>query len=111
MNVFDGADVQAPGGLDSDQHLRIFVNFAGNDGFLLVAAGHCAGGGDGSLTGADIILFDQLVRILPDIFPAQEADPVRESGFKIGLENHVVLQGVIQHQAVLVPVFRNMAHS
>ena len=25
VNVFDGADVQAPGGLDSDQHLRIFV--------------------------------------------------------------------------------------
>ena len=111
MNVLDGAHVQTPGRLDRDQQLRVLVDFPGDDGLLLVAAGHTAGRGDGALTGADVILFDQPVGVVSDILSAQEAGLVGKLRLKIPLEYQVVLQRVVQHQAMLVPVLRNMAHT
>ncbi len=42
VDVFDGADVQTAGRLHGDEQLGILVDLAGDDGLLLVAAGHAA---------------------------------------------------------------------
>ena len=34
-----------------------------------------------------------------------------KAGILKGLEHQIVFQGVVQHQAVLVPVFRDVAHA
>ena len=110
MNVLNGAHVQAPGGLDRHQKLVGFVNFPGHDGLLLVAAGHAPGDGDGALTGADVILLYELFRILPDGVKLDHAMLV-EFRMPVPLQHQVFFQSVVQDQAVLVPVFRDVAHA
>ena len=109
MDVLDGTHVQAPGGLDGDEQLGVPVNFPGHDGLLLVSAGHTPGDGDAALAAADIILLDQPVGIIPDGLAANEAQ-LLEFRFPIALEHHVVFQGIVQHQAVLVAVLRDVGH-
>ena len=70
-------------------------------------AGHC----DRPLAGADVVLLDQAVGVLADGLALQEARLADELRLKVPLEHHVVLQGVVQHQAVLVAVLRNVAHA
>ena len=105
VDIFDGAHVQATGGLDGDEQLGILVDLTGNDGLLLVAAGHGPGNGDGALTGTDVILLDEPLGIGADVLAAQEAELIGELRFEVALQDDVVLQGVIQHQTVLVTVF------
>ena len=111
MDILDGAHVQAPGGLHGDQQLRVLVDLPGDDGLLLVAAGHAAGHCDRPLAGADVVLLDQAVGVLADGLALQEARLADELRLKVPLEHHVVLQGVVQHQAVLVAVLRDVAHA
>ena len=42
VDVFDSAYVKSAGGLDGDQEFRVFLQLTGDDGLLLVAAGHGA---------------------------------------------------------------------
>ena len=111
MDILNGAHVQAAGGLDGNEQLRVLVNLPGHDGLLLVAAGHAAGHGDRPLAGADIVLVDEAVGVVPDGFALQKARLADELRPKIPLEHHVVLQGVVQHQTVLVPVLGDVAHA
>ena len=67
VDVFDGADVQAAGGLHRHQQLGVFVDLAGDDGLLLVAAGHAAHDGGAALTAADVVLRDELIGVLADL--------------------------------------------
>ena len=110
MNVLDRAHVQAAGGLHRHDQRKIAVNLAGDDGLLLVAAGHAAGHGDRALTGAHVVLLNQALGILANLVEADEAAPL-EAGLIILLQHHVLLQGVIQDQAVLVAVLRDVAHA
>ena len=45
VDVLDGTHVQTAGGLDGYQQLWVLVDLTGDDGLLLVAAGHTAGDG------------------------------------------------------------------
>ena len=111
MYVLNGAHVQAPGGLDGDEQLRVLVNLPGDDGLLLVAAGHAPGRRNGALAGTDVVLLNEAHGVLPDGLPFQKARRGDEVALKIPLEHHVVLQGVVQNQAVLVPVLGDVAHA
>ena len=110
MNVLDGAHIQPPGGLDCHQKLVGLVNFPGHDGLLLIAAGHAPGDGDGTLTGADVILRNELFCVLPDSVKPDHPVFVKFR-MPVPLQHQVFFQGVVQYQAVLVPVFRDMAHA
>ena len=63
-----------------------------------------------ALTGAHVVLLDQLFGVLAGLVKADEA-VVLELLFLKALQNHVLLQRKVQNQAVLVPVFGNMAHA
>ena len=110
VDVFNGADVQAAGGLHCHQQLGVFVDLTGNDGFLLVAAGHAAHDGGAALAAADVVLRDQFIGVLPH-FPFLDEAAFLELRLPVTLEHHVVFQAVIQHQTVLVAVFGDMAHA
>ena len=89
----------------------MLVDLAGNDGLLLVAAGHAARRCDRALARAHVVLLDQALSVGADVLAAQEAGLVGEFGFKIALEHHIVLKRIVEHEAVLVPVLRDMAHA
>ena len=109
MDVFDGAHVQAAGGLDRDDQRLVPVQFTGDDGLLLVAAGHAAGDRDRALAGAHVKLVDQPVGVFSHFVEADEAVGL-EGGIAEALQDHVLLQREVQHQAVLVPVLGDQAH-
>ena len=111
VDVFDRAHVQSAGGLDGDQQVRVLIDLPGHDGLLLVAAGHAAGDGHRALAGAHVVLLDQPLGIRPDGFPLEEARPGDKLRLEIPLEHHVVLQGVVQYQAVFMPVLGDVAHA
>ena len=111
VDEFDGADVEAAGGLDGDQKFRSLVDLTGDNGFLLVTAGHGAGYGNGALAGADIVGFHQPLGVGADIFAPQETELVHKFRLEVPLQHHIVFQGVIQHQTVLVAVLRDVAHA
>jgi len=71
-----GADVEAAGGVDGDDEgflrQRVGVEFAGEDGFLLVAAGE-AGGGVGCGAATDVERFDEAGGVGAPGGKAQEA--------------------------------------
>ena len=50
MDVFDRADVESARRLHGDEQLRVLVDLPGDDGLLLVAAGHTPGNGHRPLT-------------------------------------------------------------
>ena len=110
MDILDRADVQTAGWLDCDQQLRLLIDLAGDDGLLLVAAGHTAGDGGRALAAAHVILLDKALGVFLHGGLFDEA-VVLELGLPIALQNHIVRQRVIQHQAVLVAVLRDMAHT
>ena len=110
VDILDGADVQAAGGLHRNQQLGVFVDLAGDDGFLLVAARHAARDGDAALAAAHVVLFDQTVRVGAHGRLLDEA-MVLELRLPVALQHHVFLQRVVQHKAVLVAVFGDMAHA
>ena len=66
VDILDRADVQAAGGLDSYQQVGVFIDLAGDNGFLLVAAGHATGDRDGTLAAAHVVLFDEALGIVHD---------------------------------------------
>ena len=111
MDILNGAHVQTAGGLHRNKQLGVLVDLPGDDRFLLVAAGHGTGHGDGALTGTDVILLNQPLGIGADVLPAEEAELVGELRLKIPLQDHIVFQRVVQHQAVLVAILRNVAHA
>ena len=88
----------------------ILVDLTGYDGFLLVAAGHTPGHRHRSLTASDVVLFDQALGIGADLAEFNKA-VFLEFGIPVPLQHQVFLQGVIQYQAVLVPVLGNVAHT
>ena len=92
MNVFDRTDIQSSGRLYCDQEFRIFVDFSRDDRFLLISSGHGTYCCDRSLTGTDIVLFDQTIRILSDFFSLQETEAVCKLWFEITFQNNVVFQ-------------------
>jgi len=63
MDIFDGADVQAPGRLYRDEDLRIQVDLPGSDSLLLVSSRHAAHDGPGAPAASDIKFFDELVGV------------------------------------------------
>ena len=71
VDVLDGAHVQAPRRLHRDQKVGFEADLPGDDGLLLVAAGHRAGDGRAALAGADVEGPDQFARML---FHRAEAD-------------------------------------
>ena len=94
--------------VDGDQEIRVQVDLPGNDGLLLVAAGHAAHRGHRPLSGADVKPVDEVLRVGADGLPLDEA-PLLESGVHVPLEHQIVLQGEVQHQPVLVPVLGDVA--
>ena len=79
-----------------------------DNGLLLVTAGHTPGDGHRALAGADIVFIDDFQSIVPDLAGFDKAHML-ETGIRVALEHQVVFQGIIQHQAVLVPILRDMA--
>ena len=59
MYSLDGSDVQTSGRLYRYQQLVLFIDLTGDDGFLLVAAGHRSRDGDRSLSGSYVELLLQ----------------------------------------------------
>ncbi len=80
VDVLNGTDIQAAGGLHCHQQLGVFVDLAGNDRLLLVAAGHAAHDGCAALAAAHVVLGDQLIGILPHLFTADKAALCWNSG-------------------------------
>ena len=76
---------------------------------MLVAAGHTAGDGRRALAGADVILLDEPQGVGSDGLALQKTSAVDKLRLKVALEHHVVLQGEVQHQAVLVAIFGDVA--
>ena len=111
VDVFDRADVESARRLHGDEQLRVLIDFAGHDGLLLVAAGHAPRDGDGALAGADVILLDEPCRIGADIGAPEEAGLVRKFRLEIPLEHQIVLERIVQHESVLVPVFGDVAEA
>ena len=95
MDEFDRADVESAGRLYGNQKVGILVNFTGNDRLLLVSAGHASGCGDGTLSAADIVLIDQLIRVGADIIAAEETGLICEFRLKIPLQYQIVFQRII----------------
>ena len=91
------------------QQLVFLVQLSGDDGFLLIAARHAAGDRHGALAGADVKCVDQFVRVFADGLSVEENAPVQELRSKVSLKDHVVFQRIVEHQAVLMSVFRDMA--
>ena len=87
VDVFDRADIQAAGGLNSHQQLGVFVDLAGDDGLLLVAAGHAAHDGGAALTAADVVLSDELIGVLADFIGLDEA-ALLELGLPVALDKN-----------------------
>ena len=110
MDILDSAYVQAAGGLDGDQQLGVFIDLARNDGFLLVAAGHAAGNRCGALAAAHVILLNQSggIGLHGGAF---DKTVLLKFRLPITLQNKVVCQRKVQHQAVLVAILRNVAHA
>ena len=52
-----------------------------------------------------------LVGVGADIGAAEEAGLVRKFRLKIALEHQIVLERIVQHETVLVPVFGDVAHA
>ena len=100
---------QAASGLDRHDQRLVPVHLSGNDGLLLIAAGHASGRGHRPLSGADVVLFDQPLGVAPDLV-VPDKSKMLELGLPIPLEHQILLQGEVQHQAVLVPVLRDVAH-
>ena len=109
--MLDCSNIQTTGRLNCNQKLRILVDLTGNDCFLLVSTRHGSCLGDSTLTGTDIVLFDQAVGISANLFAFQKAQFIGELWFEISLKDNVVFQGIIKYQAMLVTVFRDMAHA
>ena len=63
------------------------------------------------MAAANVVLVDELLRVFADVVPAQEARLVGELRLEIPFQHQVVLQGIIQHQAVLVPVLGDVGHT
>ena len=110
MDILNGSNIQAAGRLHSHQQLGILIDFARDDGFLLVAAGHAAGNGHTALAGTHIVLLNQVVRILAHFIRLDKAIML-ELRLPVALQHHVLFQRVIQHQAVLMAILRDMAHA
>ena len=111
MNILYRADVQPARRLNGDEELRLLVELSGDDGFLLVAAGHASRNRDRALTGTHVVLLDEPVGISADSGALQEAALAGELRLKVALKDHVVFKRVVEHKAVLVPVLRNVAHA
>ena len=65
------------------------IDLAGDDGLLLVAAGHAAGDGGRALAAAHIVLLDQALGVLEDGVLLDEA-VVLELRLPVTLQHHVV---------------------
>ena len=92
MDIFDGSYIQTTGRLYGDQKFRILVDLSCDDRFLLITTGHGTNGCDRTLTGTDIILFDQAVCIGTDRFSFQESKFIRKFRLKIPFQNDIVFQ-------------------
>ena len=66
-------NVQTAGWLDCHQELRVLIDLTGNDGLLLVAAGHAAHGGQTALTAAHIVLGNELIGVFAHLIAADKA--------------------------------------
>ena len=84
------------------------VKLAGNDGFLLVAAGHTACGGCCPLTASDVVLLYKSVGIAAYCVEFYKAAALKIL-FKIALEHHILSQRIVKDKSVLMPVLRYMA--
>ena len=110
MDVLNCADVQATRRLHSNQKLRLSIDLAGDNRLLLVAAGHSAGSCNRALTGTNIILLNQLIRILANRTEVDKSARL-EVRLSVTLKHQILLQCIVQNQAVLMTVFRNMTHT
>ena len=109
VDVLNGADVKSARGLDRYDQRLVTVELTGDNGLLLVAAGHAARNGDRPLAGADVELVDEPLGIAADAGAVYEAR-VLELLFIEALEHHVLLKREVQNEAVLVPVLGDVAH-
>jgi len=110
MNVFDRSDVQSARRLNRNKEIRILVDFACKDRFLLIAAGHASDDGIRALPGPHIVLLYQRICIFPDCIFFDKSE-LLEFRFPIPLQNHVLCKRIIQYETIFMAVFRNMADS
>ena len=110
MDILDRAYVKTSGRLHCHKKLRVFVNLSCNNRLLLVTAGHTPHNGHRSLTASHIILLDQLLRISAHLARLDKARAFKLR-LPVALQHEILLQRVVQYQSVLMPVFRNMAHT
>ena len=107
MNELDGADIHSTGGLGGDEQTRVGSKFAGDDDFLLVTTGQglrrclyrrCA----------DVIVLDEFCGEVVHGFAV--ADTLRRELLLIeSIQHHVVGDGVLPDNPVLLPIFRDMS--
>lgn len=109
VDGFDGADVDSAGWLGEDEELDAgAAEFAGYDGFLLVAAGEFADGLAGGVGGADLVVGGHGVAELLDgcgVEAAGEGVVVVKGGFVVATEDEVVVDAVAGDDGVGVTVF------
>src|SRR2546423_1798558 len=107
MNEFDGADVDATGRLGGEQHLERAAHLAGDDDLLLVAAGQRTRG-EHRIVGPNVERLNLPPRVL-EYAVEIEAHAVRE--MMLLAEDQVLSHGIVEDQAALVAVFRNVRQS
>ena len=110
MYVLDRAHVQSARGLHRDYQRHVAVEFARDYRLLLIAARQRARLADYTIAAAHVVLVNQLLCIVAHRAEFYKAMAL-ELRVEIALKHHVLLQRVIQHQAVLLPVLGDMAHS
>ena len=110
VNILNRAHVQSARGLHRHDERHIPIQLARHDGLLLIAARHTAHDGVRALSGAHVVLLDQLLGVFAHRAEADKA-VIFKALFLIALEHHVLRQRVIEDQSVLVTILGDVAHA
>ena len=109
VDILNGPDIQSAGRLYKDHQGALLLDFTGNNRFLLIAAAHGTHYGPAPLAAADIVLFNQTVRIIVKLLFIQ--DPAMGKRFpEIIFQSQVFRKGKVHHQAYVLPVLRNIGN-
>ena len=92
MYVFDSTDIETSCRLNGNEKIGIFVDLSGDYCLLLVAAGHTACRGHGTLTGADIVHSYKLIGIITNGSTLKEACFIREFIAEVGLKYQIIFK-------------------
>ncbi len=107
MNVLDCADIEAARWLNNNEYIGRSVDFARDNRFLLIAAGHRARRSHCALPGADVEFAYKTLGIFKNGFFVQNAI-IRERLFVIVMDDKVLAQRKIEYKSVFLPILWNV---